>query len=43
MTGLSTKLERFFRDSKIMEIWEGTSEVEKIVISRMMMRGDASE
>ena len=43
MTGLSTKLERFFRDSKIMEIWEGTSEVEKIVISRMMMRGDSSE
>ena len=43
MTGLSTKLERFFRDSKIMEIWEGTSEVEKIVISRMILKGDGNE
>ncbi len=42
-TGISTDLERFFRDSKIMEIWEGTSEVEKIVISRMILRGDKSE
>jgi acyl-CoA dehydrogenase len=42
-TGLNTELERFFRDSKIMEIWEGTTEVEKIVISRMMLKGDKSE
>jgi acyl-CoA dehydrogenase len=41
--GLKTDLERLFRDSKIMEIWEGTSEVEKIVISRMMMKGDKNE
>lgn len=42
-TGLNSEIERFFRDSKIMEIWEGTSEVEKIVISRMMLKGDKSE
>ncbi|MHB1440851.1 MAG: acyl-CoA dehydrogenase family protein [Cuniculiplasma sp.] len=42
-TGLNTELERFFRDSKIMEIWEGTTEVEKIVISRMMLKGDKNE
>lgn len=42
-TGISTDLERFFRDSKIMEIWEGTSEVEKIVISRMILKGEKNE
>ncbi len=42
-TGLNTEIERFFRDSKIMEIWEGTSEVEKIVISRMILKGDKNE
>ena len=31
-------LERFFRDSKIMEIWEGTSEIEKLVISRNILK-----
>ncbi len=42
-TGIATDIERFFRDSKIMEIWEGTSEVEKIVISRMMLKGEKNE
>ncbi len=42
-TGLNSEIERFFRDSKIMEIWEGTSEVEKIVISRMILKGDKNE
>ena len=31
-------LERFFRDSKIMEIWEGTSEIEKLVIARNILK-----
>ncbi len=38
LTGITTDLERFYRDSKILEIWEGTSEVEKLIISRMMMK-----
>ena len=36
--GLSGDLERSFRDAKIMEIWEGTSEIEKLIITRTMMR-----
>ena len=36
--GISGDLERFFRDAKIMDIWEGTSEVEKLTIARTMMR-----
>jgi alkylation response protein AidB-like acyl-CoA dehydrogenase len=31
-------VERFFRDAKITELYEGTSEVQKIVISREMLR-----
>ncbi len=30
-------IERFYRDSKIVEIWEGTKEVEKIVIARALL------
>ncbi len=37
-TGITGDLERFFRDSKIMEIWEGTSEIEKLIISRNLMK-----
>jgi alkylation response protein AidB-like acyl-CoA dehydrogenase len=36
--GLAGDLERSFRDAKIMEIWEGTSEVEKLIISRTIGR-----
>jgi len=36
--GLGSDLERSFRDAKIMEIWEGTSEVEKLVIARTIGR-----
>jgi acyl-CoA dehydrogenase len=36
--GMAGDLERSFRDAKIMEIWEGTSEVEKLVIARTMGR-----
>ncbi len=36
--GLLTKLERFYRDSKITEIWEGTSEIEKLVIARTLVK-----
>jgi len=42
--GLSGDLERYFRDAKIMEIWEGTSEVEKLIIARMLEKeSDSSE
>ncbi len=37
--GLYGDLERFLRDSKIMEIWEGTSEIEKLVIARTFLKG----
>jgi alkylation response protein AidB-like acyl-CoA dehydrogenase len=32
-------VERFYRDAKITEIYEGTSEVQRIVISRQYLRG----
>ncbi|KAA8922753.1 acyl-CoA dehydrogenase family protein [Thermoplasma sp.] len=38
--GLTSSMERSFRDAKIMEIWEGTSEIEKLVIARMLKVGD---
>ena len=31
--------ERFYRDAKITEIYEGTSEIQRIVISRELLRG----
>lgn len=37
-TGITGDLERFFRDAKIMEIWEGTSEIEKLIISRNLLK-----
>lgn len=36
--GISSDLERFYRDAKILEIWEGTSEVEKLIISRNILK-----
>jgi alkylation response protein AidB-like acyl-CoA dehydrogenase len=30
-------VERYFRDAKCMEIYEGTSEVQRIVIARTML------
>ena len=38
LQGLSGDLERLFRDAKIMDIWEGTSEVEKLIIARTIRR-----
>jgi len=38
MDGAITSLERMFRDAKIMEIWEGSSEIEKLVVYRMFMK-----
>jgi acyl-CoA dehydrogenase len=35
---LLTRLERLYRDSKITEIWEGTSEIEKLVIARALVK-----
>jgi alkylation response protein AidB-like acyl-CoA dehydrogenase len=32
------KVERFFRDAKITEIYEGTSEIQRIVISRQLLK-----
>jgi alkylation response protein AidB-like acyl-CoA dehydrogenase len=32
-------VERFYRDAKITEIYEGTSEVQRIVISRELLGG----
>jgi len=40
VSGLNSDLERFFRDAKIMEIWEGTSEIEKLIITRMITKQD---
>ncbi|HDK36044.1 MAG TPA: acyl-CoA dehydrogenase, partial [Bacteroidetes bacterium] len=31
-------VERFFRDAKITEIYEGTSEIQKIVIARKLLK-----
>ncbi|MEJ2721885.1 MAG: acyl-CoA dehydrogenase family protein, partial [bacterium] len=32
-------VERYFRDARITEIYEGTSEVQRIVISRAFLKG----
>jgi len=40
--GLSGRLEKLYRDAKITEIWEGTSEVEKLVIYRQLSRRRSS-
>ncbi|MBI4712352.1 MAG: hypothetical protein HY762_03485, partial [Planctomycetes bacterium] len=31
-------IERYFRDAKVTEIYEGTSEVQKMVISRELLK-----
>ena len=31
-------IERFYRDAKVCEIYEGTSEVQRMVIARSLMR-----
>jgi len=31
-------VERFYRDAKIMELYEGTSEIQKIVIARSLLK-----
>lgn len=36
--GAITSLERLFRDAKIMEIWEGSTEIEKLVIYRSFIK-----
>lgn len=38
MDGAVCGLERLFRDAKIMEIWEGSNEIEKLVVHRMLMK-----
>ncbi|HLH85237.1 MAG TPA: acyl-CoA dehydrogenase family protein [Thermoplasmataceae archaeon] len=41
--GLFSEIERFYRDAKIMEIWEGTTEVEKLIISRNLVKEGAQQ
>ena len=36
-----TPAERYFRDAKVTEIYEGTSEVQRMIISRHILRSDA--
>jgi alkylation response protein AidB-like acyl-CoA dehydrogenase len=31
-------VERYFRDAKITEIYEGTSEVQRIVVARILLK-----
>ena len=33
-------VERFYRDAKITEIYEGTNEIQRLVISRAIDKGD---
>ncbi len=35
-------IERFYRDAKIIEIYEGTKEIEKLIISRALLPGGKS-
>ncbi|MGB9815389.1 MAG: acyl-CoA dehydrogenase family protein [Thermoplasmata archaeon] len=41
--GALTSLERLYRDAKINEIWEGSSEIEELTIYRMLMKKLESE
>jgi alkylation response protein AidB-like acyl-CoA dehydrogenase len=34
-------VERFFRDAKVIQIFEGTSQIQKLVIARQMLSGDS--
>ena len=35
------EVERFFRDAKITQIYEGTSQIQKLVIARSVLGGKA--
>lgn len=43
VVGATSDLERFFRDAKILEIWEGTSEIERLVIARTLRKKHQKE
>ncbi len=32
-------IERFYRDAKVCEIYEGTSEIQRVVIARELLKG----
>lgn len=32
-------ISRFYRDAKIVEVYEGTKEIEKLVIARQVLKG----
>ena len=34
-------IERFYRDVRIFRLYEGTSQIQQIVIARNLLRGDA--
>jgi acyl-CoA dehydrogenase len=33
-------VERFFRDAKITQIYEGTSQIQRLVVSRALLEGN---
>jgi acyl-CoA dehydrogenase len=33
------KVERFYRDVRLLRIYEGTSQIQQVIISREMLRG----
>jgi acyl-CoA dehydrogenase len=35
-------LERFWRDARVERIWDGTSEIQRHIISRALLRGATS-
>ncbi len=37
--GRNKEAERYFRDAKVTEIYEGTSEIQRIVISKHLAKG----
>ena len=36
-----TPAERYFRDAKVTEIYEGTSEIQRMIIARNILQADA--
>ncbi|MFI7706785.1 acyl-CoA dehydrogenase family protein [Nonomuraea sp. NPDC049480] len=37
----SVPVERFYRDARLFRLYEGTSEVQKVIIAKQLLRGDA--
>lgn len=43
LDGINTDSERLYRDAKLIEIWEGTTEVEKLIIARTLIKNKLKE